>query len=280
MEKSIKEIINLKLKSLGSKWLKEFAKLLSVKDNNLNSDKLIKNILSVDDLIYINKKLNQFINDKFNKILKERESQISTSVLIKELNKINRIKWGIVQGELDRKIQTEYVRKFFEYDKLKEKVLNELSKELLDYVCASWYNYWTTLIIEEHIAKHPNVLSTLKKIKGIDVFIKDYPFDLKVTYLPKNYDPQDAINNPKKLLVWLYENQGAQRFGSDPRFYVVLFDSKNPDQSWKLKRDFKFIFNKIDNFLNNFNLLDKDEIIFTFKRETHTTVAKILLIFK
>ncbi|OGY43671.1 MAG: hypothetical protein A2729_03185 [Candidatus Buchananbacteria bacterium RIFCSPHIGHO2_01_FULL_39_14] len=64
----------------------------------------------------------------------------------------------------------------------------------------------------------------------------------------------------------MYENQGEQRFGADNRLFVILADRKNLDQNWKLKRDFDFVFGKIDQFFNEATVSSKDEIVFTFKK--------------
>ncbi len=133
-------------------------------------------------------------------------------------------------------------------------------------------------MIEEHISSHPNVIPTIKSIKGVDIFFDGQPFDLKVTYIPSKYDPYDALKNPKKLAVWLYENQGEQRFGDENRMFVVLFDRENPEKSWELKRDFNLIFNKIDDFFGSEKVSDDDQIVFTFRRKSYTTLAKVLLI--
>jgi hypothetical protein len=133
-------------------------------------------------------------------------------------------------------------------------------------------------LIEEHISAHKKVIPTIKNIKGVNIFFDGQPFDLKVTYLPREYDPADAIKNPSDLAVWMYENQGAQRFGSDNRLFVILLDKDNPERSWELKRDFNFVFQKIDNFFDMETVSKKDEIIFTFGRKTYTTVTKVLII--
>jgi len=103
---------------------------------------------------------------------------------------------------------------------------------------------------------------------------------LKTTYLPRGYSIDEAIKNPRQLAIWMYENQGAQRFGADNRFFVVLADKNNLDQSWKLKRDFNFVFSKIDQFFNETTVSPKDEIVFTFKKKTYTTISKVLIITK
>jgi len=143
-----------------------------------------------------------------------------------------------------------------------------------------WFNHWTTVLIEEHISTHPRVIPTIKNIKGIDIFFAGQPFDLKVTLLLREYDTAEAIKDPIKLAVWIYENQGAQRFGADNRLFVVLFDESDKEKSWKLKRDFDLVFQRIDEFLNKETVSEKDEIVFTFRRKTYTTVAKVLLITK
>ncbi len=125
---------------------------------------------------------------------------------------------------------------------------------------------------------HPRVVPTLKSVKGVDLFYAGQPFDLKVTYLPKGYDPELALQRPRDLGVWMYEHQGAQRFGADNRFYVVLFDRKNPTQSWKLKREFPLVFRRVDEFLAGEDVTQSDEIAFTFGNRTYTTVTKVLLI--
>ncbi len=139
---------------------------------------------------------------------------------------------------------------------------------------------WTTVLIEEHISTHPKIIPTVKNVKGIDIFFDNQPFDLKVTYLPRGYNPEDAVKNPSNLAIWMYENQGAQRFGEDNRLFVVLLDSENPEKSWELKRDFTLVFNKIDKFFNEETISKYDEIVFTFNKKTYTAVTKVLLITK
>jgi len=201
--------------------------------------------------------------------------------LKKELMKVKTFSWGVVQGQLDQKIQAEYVRRFVRYEHLLNNVKATLHDDVTNYVICSWFNYWTTVLLEEHISIHPKVIPTIKNIKGIDIFFNGQPFDLKVTYLPRGYNhPMNAIKNPIDLAIWMYENQGAQRFGADNRLFVVLLDKDNPERSWELKRDFALVFQKIDDFFNNETVLEKDEIVFTFGRKTYTAITKVLIITK
>ena len=218
------------------------------------------------------------MKQQYNLKIQERKNLISDEDLKKELHKVKDFSWGVIQGQLDQKIQTEYVRKIVRYDELVNNVKSKLHNEITSYAICTWYNHWTTVLIEEHISQHPRVVPTLKNIKGIDIFVDGQPFDLKTTYLPKDYDVEDAIKNTKNLAKWMYENQGAQRFGADNRLFVVLLDKNNLQESWKLKRNFDVVFSKIDEFFDKVQVSTKDEIIFTYGKRTYTTIAKVLLI--
>lgn len=271
---SDKEVRNLKLSSIPLPKLREFAEKLNQSGRG-NGTEIIKCLI---DLRNIDDALDKFMKNQYNERIKERKELISDEDLIKELHKVKDFSWGVVQGQLDQKIQTEYVRRIFRYDDLINGVKVKLHDDVTSYVICTWYNHWTTVLIEEHISRHPKVIPTLKNIKGIDIFVDNQPFDLKTTYLPRDYDAKDAVGNPKNLAVWMYENQGAQRFGADNRLFVVLLDTKNPQDSWKLKRDFDLVFSKTDEFFNKEKVATADEVVFSFARKTYTAVSKVLLI--
>jgi len=271
---SKKELASLKLQSIRIGDLKTFAESLSIDSKGKTSD-IIKRLIDVSQ-----NKIDEFIKRKYQELTKERQSIISDEDLKKELMKVKEFCWGVVQGQLDQKIQTEYVRRFTRYDDLIQGVKSKLQGDITSYVIATWYNHWTTVLIEDHISHHPRIIPTLKNYKGIDIFFDDQPFDLKITYLPKDYALEKALQNPKGLIVWLYENQGVQRFGADNRLFVVLASKDNLEESWKLKRDFDFVFGEIDKFFDATTILIKDEIIFSFKGKTYTTISKILIITK
>jgi hypothetical protein len=191
---------------------------------------------------------------------------------------VKEFSWRVVQGQLGQKIQTEYVRKIFRYDDLISSVKAKLHDDVTSYVICTWYNHWTTVLIEEHISRHPEVIPTLKNIKGIDIFVDGQPFDLKTTYLPREYDIKDAVKNPKDLGVWMYENQGTQRFSSDNRLFVFLLDTKNLEESWKLKGNFDLVFSKADEFFDKEKVSTSDEVVFSFAKRTYTAVSKVLII--
>lgn len=276
---SAQESLNLKLGSIGKDGLVELLDKQGLGHSGSVAD-IIKalmasGITSADVDGFIKSKYEDRITDRRNNIITDEDLSV-------ELNKISDLSWGVVQGQLDQLIQTEYVRKFPRYDDLVRAIRAGLYGQVESYASASWYNHWTTVLIEDHISAHPNIVPTLKNNFGVDVFIENQPFDLKVTYLPKNYpnDLNHAIEHPQELAVWMYENQGEQRFGIDNRLFVVLADKNNLEDSWKLKRDFNFLFSELDNFFDSVTINDEDEITFSFKRKTYTTVSKIVFIAK
>jgi hypothetical protein len=271
---SKKELANLKLRSIKSSDLKELARVLDIEARGTASN-LIKKLINISADI-----IDEFIKRKYQEQIKERQKIISDNKLKKELLKVKEFRWGVVQGQLDQKIQTEYVRRFVRYDELIKEVKSKLHDDITHYVIATWYNHWTTVLIEDHISQHPKVIPTLKNNFGVDIFFDNQPFDLKITYLPKDFTLNQVLKNPKDLIVWLYENQGAQRFGADNRLFVVLASKTNLEESWKLKRYFDFVFSEIDSFFDSAKVSVKDEIVFSFKKKTYTTISKILIITK
>jgi len=271
---SKKELSNLKLKSIKSDSLKELAESLDI-DSRGTATNLIEKLIDTPQ-----NKIDEFIKRKYQEQVKERQKLISDDDLKQELLKVKEFRWGVVQGQLDQKIQTEYVRRFVRYEDLINGVKSKLHDDITHYVIATWYNHWTTVLMEDHIGQHSKVIPTLKNNFGVDIFFDGQPFDLKITYLPKDFTLEQVLKKPKDLIIWLYENQGAQRFGADNRFFVVLASENNLEESWKLKRDFGFVFNKIDEFFDSTAVSNEDELVFEYKGKTYTTVSKILVITK
>ncbi len=273
---SAKEVLNLKLSCIPLEQLRQIASSLGFSHKGSASE-IRKRLLEgqIDHNI-----IDKFIKQKYMERIKYRRNIISDDDLIRELMKVKTFSWGAVQGQLDQKIQNEYVRKIVRYEDLLISIKSRLHNDITNYVICTWFNHWTTVLIEDHISLHNKVTPTIKNVKGIDIFFDGQPFDLKITYLPREYSPTDAINNPTKLAIWMYENQGYQRFGAENRLFVVLLDKDNPGKSWELKRNFNLVFQKLDNFFDEEIVSAKDEIVFKFKKKTYTAVTKALIITK
>ncbi|PIP13120.1 MAG: hypothetical protein COX49_02825, partial [bacterium (Candidatus Stahlbacteria) CG23_combo_of_CG06-09_8_20_14_all_40_9] len=194
---SRKEVLNLKLSSIPVDKLRELASNLEVDKRDTGAD-IVKRLLSCPAT---GKVIDDFMKLKYIKRIETRRSIISDSELKEELGKVKSFSWGVVQGQLDQKIQAEYVRKIVRYEDLLNSVKAKLHDDVTSYVICTWFNHWTTVLIEEHISTHHKVVPTLKNIKGIDIFFDGQPFDLKVTYLPRDYEPRYATESPKDLAI-------------------------------------------------------------------------------
>ena len=108
--------------------------------------------------------------------------------LVSELFKMQTFDWGgLHQNSLEKTIVGNYVNRIRSYDTLNSKIDNELLASMRGYVLCSWYNHWTSIIIEDVFRDHPVVLPAVSKVKKLDFFVKDVPFDLKVTPLPEGF---------------------------------------------------------------------------------------------
>ena len=91
---------------------------------------------------------------------------------------------------------------------------------------------------------------------------------------------RDAQNNPEELMTWLYAHQGEMRFGAENRLFVILADSTDMSQSWKMKRAFSLIEPKVKNYLGTFSNKSLKKINFTFKKEKYTSLADVIFVVK
>lgn len=302
---------NVVFKSKG--LTKQFEELFTLMANNLKSS---------------NEKLDDFIRTKNKEILAKLDRQ----KLVSELYKLKNFEWGgDYQNSLDKYLVSHYVKVISSYDELISKFEKEINRAVQGYVLNSWYNHWSSILIEHIFKSHKSILPTVGQIKSVDFFINNIPFDLKVTYFPSEYlklkrkekglpveltflkakarefdikfckdsNPSDiyyeitekfkdsgkkecinaikelkesnmaivneAKKNPKLLSKWLYENQGEMRFGSENRIFLVLIDTEDFTQSWKLKRNLDLLTPGINNFLDNFSKKKLTDLEVTFK---------------
>lgn len=260
-----------------------------------------------------------------------------------DLYKVQYYAWGGDQNNsLDKHLVSRYVKVISQYDELVSKQ-GEIANNAWNYVQTSWYNNWTSYLIESLFKRHPRVISAVGEIKSVDFFIDDYPVDLKVTFFPNQYMDEkikvklgksilawlkakakecgisvgsveteaqqiytlteklseqghddvtkalndaktevikDAQNNSKELMTWLYAHQGEMRFGAENRLFVVLADSKDMNQSWKMKRAFSLIEPKVQNYLNTFMNESLKKIDFSFKKQNYQSLADVIFVVK
>lgn len=275
----------IKLKSLKKEHLKSFCQIYNINFTS-NITETISNILdNFDNDLISTENINSFIRKLYIDI---RNSEIHITgathqEIVNELNKVDEHIWGMVQGDVDSHIQSNYVRKFYKYDEVVNAIRAGLYKSIESYALSSWYNHWSTVFLEDLINENKNVIPIIKKVKGVDIIWNEQPVDIKITNLPKEwfkdgYNIDYAINNPKIVCKYMYELQGAQRFGDDNRLFVIIYDKNNPAESWKIKRDYNLIKSKINDFFNQKTELDA--INFRYGNKQYLAHSKVMFILK
>jgi hypothetical protein len=292
-----------------------------------------------------------------------KEYPLDVNELVSELYKLKNFDWGgDYRNSLDKFLISRYIKiphnyrllpnyaPAFSYDFLISRFDSEINSAVRGYVLNSWYNHWSSILIENIFKSHSSILPAIGQIKSVDFFINSIPFDLKVTYLPAEYIKlkrkemqlpveltflknkaieagiyfdkkakdvdiyheitermndkadefcrsvlatlkneklqilKDAQNNPKMLATWLYENQGEMRFGSENRLFLVLVDSDDFNNSWKLKRNIDLLKPTITEYLDNFNSKKIQDLKVSFsykgKSQTFTALADVIFVVK
>lgn len=269
---------------------------------------------------------------------------IDVPQLKEDLYQIQYYTWGGDQNNsLDKHLVSRYVKVISKYNELVNRQ-GEIAENAWNYVQTSWYNNWTSFLIESLFKRHPNVISAVGEIKSVDFFIGNKPVDLKVTYFPNQYmddkikakldgkkelawlkakakeqeivfdknltDAQlkyvllekfaecglndvikelrsaqkavvfEAKNNPMELMTWFYANQGEMRFGAENRLFVVLVDSTDLEQSWKMKRAIGLIEKQVTPYLDSFNDDSLKVVNFTYKKNRYKSLADIIFVVK
>ncbi len=84
-----------------------------------------------------------------------------------------------------------------------------------------------------------------------------------------------AIQNPRELIQNLYEQQGELRFDASNRLFLILVDTEDFDNSWKLKRNLDLLTPNIKRYLNKFAEKNVEElkVIFNYKGKDQTFTA-------
>jgi hypothetical protein len=340
----------LKTKSIVRKEL--IADFIKINQIPLKETALAKQFVELFDWLCMDTTNAHLILDDFirntNQSLVEK---VNTAQLVSELYKLKNFDWGgDYQNSLDKYLVSRYVKTHQSYDILLSKFELEINTAVQGYVLNSWYNHWSSILIEHIFKSHQAVLPTVGQIKSVDFFINNLPFDLKVTYLPAEFikekrrlkdlpveltflkkkateakisfdtkaKPSDILyeivekmkdrndkfctevletlkneklailkdvqNEPKILVKWLYENQGEMRFGAENRLFLVLIDTNDFGNSWKLKRNIDLLMPNILAYLDSFKHKKTEDlkISFEFKGKTQvfTALADIIFVVK
>ena len=179
----------LKLKSISKKDpMEKFLKFANISTtSNIVKDRwkelYMKMAMDIDISIEL---LDNYAQSEFKAIY----GSLNIDCLSNQLYKVQYFKWGGDQtNSLDKYLVSHYVKAIDSYDDLQSKI-QEIGEVSYGYVMSSWYNHWTSILIESVFKSNSCVIPTVAQVKGVDFFINGYPFDLKVTHLPKEFIKQ------------------------------------------------------------------------------------------
>jgi hypothetical protein len=116
---------------------------------------------------------------------------------------------GDYQNSLDKYLVSRYVKREHSYDVLISKFDTEINTAVRGYVLNSWYNHWSSILIEHIFKSHPAVLPTVGQIKSVDFFVHNIPFDLKVTYLPVEFIKEKRKEKGLPVELTFLKNQAV-----------------------------------------------------------------------
>ena len=157
------------------------------------------------------KVLDKFIDQRYQQERAKRKK--NETALISELYKLKVFDWGgLYQNNLERTIVNNYIKKINNLDLLNRKIEGEIHQSMKGYVSSSWYNHWTSILIEDVFKDHKKVIPAIGLIKKVDFFIKDILFDLKVTYFPDGF-----MQMKRKKLALNTELQELRSFAQKKR---------------------------------------------------------------
>ena len=176
------------LRSISKKkTISDFCERHSVSDD-LN-EILNNDAITIDVLI-------EYIRDVF---VPKTEDEIS--LIEAELNKMQNFDWGGSAGNsLEKNIVNNVVKKTLKYDDVERALAGPIQRSVYGYTLNSWYNHWSSIMIQEIFYSNPKIIPTIDLVEKIDFFIDGVPFDLKVTYFPEELMKEKIA--PKLLEVF------------------------------------------------------------------------------
>ena len=162
---------------------------------------------------------------------------------------------------------------FFPNQYMDEKIKLKLGKSVLAWLKAKGKEFGLTVSADDSEAQQIYTLTEKLSEQGKEDIIK-------VLNDAKSSVIRDAQNNPVELMTWLYAHQGEMRFGAENRLFVILADSTDMSQSWKMKRAFSLIEPKVKSYLDSFTSHSLKKIDFAFKKQNYSSLADVIFVVK
>lgn len=124
--------------------------------------------------------------------------------LKEDLYKVQSYSWGGDQNNsLDKYLVSHFVKTIDNFSELEQRK-GEIATNAWNYVQNSWYNNWTSFLIESLFKQNKRIISAVGEIKSVDFFIDEFPIDLKVTFFPNKFmEEKLKVILGKSKISWL-----------------------------------------------------------------------------
>ena len=174
----------LKLRSISrAEQIRQFCRRIEINTEGVHSRQLFEHVYNHKPDIQV---LEQFIRELFQHERAERKQ--NEDYIISQLYQMKVFDWGgLYKNSLEQTIVDNYIKRIQSWDVLNSAIENEIHVSMRGYVQCSWYNHWSSILVEDIFKDHPAVLPAMGLVKKVDFFIHNFPFDLKVTYFPEGY---------------------------------------------------------------------------------------------
>ncbi len=111
------------------------------------------------------RQIDEFIKRKHMETSKTYDEQKLTS----ELYKLRHYDWGgDYKNSLDKHLVNDFIKVYQSYDEISAQLDGEIQRSVQGYVLCSWYNHWSSILIENIFKSHPIVLPAIGQIKKVD----------------------------------------------------------------------------------------------------------------
>jgi len=152
----------LKLRSISRpEQLRRFCQYIGMECENVASRRLLAHLYDYrpDETI-----LEHFIRQLYQAERAVRRE--NEGYLFSQLYQMKVFDWGgLYQNSLEQTIVNNYVKRIQSWDELNSSIENELHASMRGYVQCSWYNHWSSLLIEDIFKDHPSVLPAIGLVK-------------------------------------------------------------------------------------------------------------------
>lgn len=167
--------------------------------------------------------------------------------------------WGQKQNDKMDQI-TDFIYKTQNFEDLLnhyESKLKQLpdSEMIFQYMLNRWYNFWSAKAVEFMFSLSNIVKPHEDKFnKYIDFYIKNIPFDLKMSVYPQKF-PQKFSNDVNKvdLVKWLYKEQSKERRQHFHNRLFIIYH-KTDGNHWMLKADLQWLNYYVKTYLKTFDI--------------------------